>query len=168
LGKKKNEKNCLVCGVENPASVRAEFYNCEDEDGEKFGITKFTGRSVHQSYPGRMHGGMIGALLDEGIGRSAANIDPNIWAVTIDLNVKFRKGVPLEEELFIISKITDFGNRSFTGEGKMVQRDGTVLATGVGKYFRLTLEQAAQGVDLEHVNRYEIEEDLPEFIEIAH
>jgi len=50
-----------VCGVENASSLKARFY--ELDDGELLGV--FAPLEEHQSYPGRLHGGISAAVLDE-------------------------------------------------------------------------------------------------------
>ena len=59
-------KGCFVCGVNNPFGLHTDFY--ELEDGTL--AAKVTPSEHHQSYPGRLHGGVSAALLDETIGRA--------------------------------------------------------------------------------------------------
>ena len=61
LSKQRNSRMCVICGLDNPAGVRAPFYNMEDHSV----MSKFKFSVNHQSYPGRVHGGMITAMLDE-------------------------------------------------------------------------------------------------------
>ena len=56
---------CIVCGVENRFGLRGRFYTVDG--GELVGV--FQPQVEHQGYPGRMHGGMVSAILDETIGR---------------------------------------------------------------------------------------------------
>jgi acyl-coenzyme A thioesterase PaaI-like protein len=141
-GKQHNDEKCFICGYKNPSGVGAEFFNCVDEAGGAVLITTFRTKDCHQSYPGRTHGGVISAILDESVGRAIELALPDIWAVTIDLSVKFRKPVPIGEDLYIVSRITKIADRFFEGEGEMVDGTGLVLATAVGKFFRLPLEKA--------------------------
>ena len=147
---------CFVCGTKNSFSLKANFYECEREDGEMVLLTVFSGHNNHQSYPGRMHGGITSTILDEAIGRAMAinhrqnqiakgEPETDIWGVTIDLQVKFRKAVPLETELYCETKIIKETHRSFEGEGKLMLADGTVCATAFGKYLILTPEQICEG-----------------------
>ena len=53
--KQNNSKMCVMCGLDNPAGVRAPFYTMEDGSV----VTRFRYGEVHQSYPGRVHGGLI-------------------------------------------------------------------------------------------------------------
>jgi acyl-coenzyme A thioesterase PaaI-like protein len=65
-------RNCLVCGVDNALGLQARFY--ELEGGELLGV--FSPREEHQSYPGRLHGGIASTILDETVGRAILLRDP--------------------------------------------------------------------------------------------
>ena len=95
IKKQNNSDMCAVCGMSNNLSLRAKFYEVENE----LMVGVVTGRDVHQSYPNRMHGGLISALLDEVIGRAINIPEPEAFGVTSELNVKFKKPVPLNDEL---------------------------------------------------------------------
>lgn len=166
ISKQYNTDRCFICGMLNGAGVKAMFYNCEKEDGEKVLLTIIQPQAIHQSYPNRMHGGVISALLDESIGRAVQIDKPDIWAVTIDLAVKFRKPAPLDQTLYIESKVTNIGGRAFEGEGKMFIKGGLLLATSVAKYFIVPFETAFQDVKLTPENWFLVPEDLPEYIEV--
>ena len=95
LKKQNNSDMCVVCGLSNALSLRTRFYATEGE----LMVGLVTGRDEHQSYPNRMHGGMITALLDEVIGRAINIPEPEAFGVTSEINVKFKKPVPLNEEI---------------------------------------------------------------------
>ena len=63
--------------------------------------------------------------------------DENMWGVTLELNVKFKKPVPYNEELKVICKITNETSRTFEGEGRIVLANGDVAVTAEGKYFKM-------------------------------
>jgi len=132
---------CMVCGAENPYSLKARFY--ELEGGELLGI--FGPLNTHQSYPGRLHGGISSAVLDETIGRAISIADPDAWGVTVELTVRFRKPVPLDGELRAIGRITRDSRKLFEGTGEIVLEDGTVAVEASGKYMKLPIDQIAEG-----------------------
>ena len=167
IGKQNNTDKCFVCGTRNRAGVVCEFFNCRREDGEMVLVTEVKGQEKHQSYPGRMHGGVISAILDESIGRSVQTKDPDAWAVTIELSVKFRKPVPLGETLYVESFITEVGPRTFSGEGKMMDRGGAVLATAVAKFFRVDYDKLFEKEKLTPRNWYLVKKNLPKEIVIG-
>ncbi len=132
---------CMVCGRDNPWSLKARFY--ELDSGELLGI--FQPLEQHQSYPGRLHGGIASAALDETIGRAIAVGDPDAWGVTVELTMRFRKPVPLDQEIRAVARITRDAGRLFEGTGEIVLPDGTVAVSAAGKYMRLPIEDIAQG-----------------------
>jgi acyl-coenzyme A thioesterase PaaI-like protein len=91
-----------------------------------------------------MHGGIISTILDETIGRAIMiQSEGDIWGVTIDLQIRFKKPVPLDEELRVIGRITKDSSRSFEGTGELLLEDGTVAAKGYGKYLKVPLDKIA-------------------------
>jgi uncharacterized protein (TIGR00369 family) len=132
---------CLVCGVDNKSSLKARFY--ELESGELLGV--FDPLQEHQSYPGRLHGGISSAMLDETIGRAINISDPQAWGVTVELTVRFRKPVPVGEEVRAIGRITRDSRRIFEGSGEIVLADGTVAVEAAGKYMKLPIDAIADG-----------------------
>jgi uncharacterized protein (TIGR00369 family) len=134
-------KMCLVCGVENAAGFKARFF--EVEGGELVGV--FQPRAEHQGYPGRLHGGLASTLLDETIGRAINLADTQIWGVTAEITVKFRKPVPLDREVRAIARITRDRGRVFEGTGEIVLEDGTVAVEAQGKYVKLPLDGIVDG-----------------------
>jgi uncharacterized protein (TIGR00369 family) len=131
---------CFVCGANNPISLHAQFL----ELGDGRLCAEFTATDVHQSYPGRMHGGVISAILDETIGRAVQIEHPEIFGVTLDLKVRFRKQVPLNTPLKAIAWITEHTHHMFAGEGKLLLEDGSVAAEATARYFRMDVESITE------------------------
>ena len=147
---------CLVCGAENPFGLQARFYELEAETvgseavgagagggaasaagRELLGI--FTVREEHQSYPGRLHGGISSAILDETIGRAITIAHPGVWGVTAELTLRYRKPLPLTGVVRAVGRITRDTRRLFEGTGEIVLDDGTVAVEASGKYLKMTL-----------------------------
>jgi len=140
MRKQPNSKMCLVCGMENPLGLKAFFY--ELENGEVLAI--FHPREEHQSYPGRMHGGIAAAILDETIGRAGMiKYGEDMWGVTLEFHTKFRKPVPLDAELRVLGRITGENKRSFVGSGEILLSDGTVAVEGRGRFLKLPIGKIA-------------------------
>jgi uncharacterized protein (TIGR00369 family) len=132
---------CLVCGIENHAGLGTRFYQLDS--GELAGV--FQPREEHQGYPGRLHGGVCSALLDETIGRAINIRDPEAWGVTVELTVRYRKPVLIDSEVRAIGRITRDSRRLFEGSGEIVLADGTVAVEATGKYMKLPIEAIAEG-----------------------
>jgi uncharacterized protein (TIGR00369 family) len=137
LKKQHNSKKCIVCGLSNDIGLKASFY--EVENGEL--VALFKPLEEHQSYPGRLHGGISSAILDETIGRAISISQENMWGVTIELSIKYRKPVPLNEELKVVGRITRDTSRIFEGTGEILLSNGEVAVTAVGKYMKMPLEK---------------------------
>lgn len=139
INKQHNSKDCLVCGMDNPFSLQTMTY--ELENGLVVGLTK--GTFHHQSYPHRMHGGMITALLDEIIGRAINITEPDTFGVTASLEIKFKKPVPLDEPIKVVGKITRNTSRIFEAEGFIESNTGDILAAAHALYVKQTVEKIA-------------------------
>lgn len=140
IKKQNNSNHCIVCGLQNNLGLKASFYELEN----KMLACTVTGISEHQSYPGRMHGGLICALLDEVIGRAIMIDEPKTWGVTGELSIKYRKPVPLDEEIICVGKIVKNSSRIFIGSGFVEDKNGTLLATATATYVKIPLEKIAQ------------------------
>jgi acyl-coenzyme A thioesterase PaaI-like protein len=152
---------CLVCGTENAAGLHARFF--ELDGGELVGV--YRPREEHQGYPGRLHGGIATAILDEEIGRAVNLADKSAWGVTVELSVRFRQPIPLDEEVKVVARITRDSSRLFEGTGEIVLADGSVAAEATGKYLRLPIDRIAEG-DFDATDWHADERPLPDSIDI--
>lgn len=158
LKKQKNSHHCIICGMDNLASVKAPFY--EMEDGSV--VSTFQYKDMHQSYPGRCHGGMITSMLDELIGRALWVVEPDVLAVTATISVRFLKPVPLNEDLIGVGKLTKNNRFLFEAEGFIKDKTGKVLATATATYFKLPQEKISEGTDILHDDLFVVPDDVTE------
>ena len=135
LRKQTNSHMCFICGIDNDSGLKANFYEMED----KTLVALINGKDILQSYPNRMHGGVISAIIDESIGRAIWIDEPETWGVTMDLNVRYRKPVPLNEDLLVLTRITKNTRRGFEGIGYILNKEHQVLAEGTARYIKLAL-----------------------------
>lgn len=139
--KQNNSRHCFVCGLENDYGLHAAFY--ETGTGELVAIVH--PKEGHQSYPGRMHGGVIAALLDETIGRAIAiGRDDQVWGVTIELTTKYRKPVPLDGGFKVVGRVTKDAGRIFEGSGQIILADGTLAVEASGRYMKVPIDKITQ------------------------
>ena len=140
IRKQYNSKLCFICGLKNSSGLKASFF--EMENGEL--IATFVPTLEHQSYPGRLHGGLASAILDETIGRAImVGNDKEIWGLTIELNVIYKKPIPLGVELKVVARITEENSRFFHGTGEILLPDGETAVIAKGKYLKAPLEKIA-------------------------
>ena len=137
--KQENSKMCLVCGLKNPFGLQAAFYELENDDL----LAIFKPMEEHQSYPGRLHGGIATAILDETVGRAIMIANQDIWGVTIDFSTRYRKPIPLSDQIRVVGRIEKVARRYFEGSGEILLEDGSVAVEGRGRYLKLPLDKIA-------------------------
>ncbi len=100
--KQPNSRMCFICGVQNPVGLHLHIY----ETGPGEVMTNYTAPEHFQGYPGVLHGGIVGAILDELSGRSLMGSDPMRprFMFTAKLEIKYRKNVPIGVPLRIVGK----------------------------------------------------------------
>lgn len=140
LKKQTNSKLCFICGMENEFGLKAPFYEMED----KTVVSIFSYKEYHQSYPGRVHGGLITAMLDEIAGRAIWIEEPETWGVTMDLKIKFRKAVPYDTPLKAVGKIVKNTHRVFVGMASMYDMDNNLLVEAEVTYIKLPIAKIAE------------------------
>ena len=144
MEKQPNSRMCFVCGLDNPIGLKLKFYT----DGEGRCVAHFRPKPEHQGFPGQLHGGLISTLLDEVMGRVLVTED--VWAMTGRLEIKFRKPVPLDQELTIVGELTRNRSRAYEARGEIQLPDGTTVIEGSGMYIRIpdeVVEQAKTELD---------------------
>lgn len=127
-------RHCYVCGKDNPIGLKVQFYQHGDQV-----VTHFTPGPEHQGYPDRMHGGIAGTLLDETIGR--AGFVHGYWTFTAKFEVKYRKPIPLGQEITVLGEVTRDRGRMVEARGQILLADGTVAVEGSGLYVKLKAEE---------------------------
>jgi acyl-coenzyme A thioesterase PaaI-like protein len=93
---------CFICGLENPIGLHLHIYEVEPGVIE----TTYIAPEHFQGYPGVLHGGIVGALIDEISARAQMGRDSNDprFMFTAKLEVKYRQNVPIGKRLKIVGK----------------------------------------------------------------
>lgn len=134
--KQPNSKMCFVCGIENSFGLKSRFYELENDEL----LAIFTPDLQHQGYPGRLHGGIAAAILDETIGRAIMiKYSQNIWGVTVDFSMRLKKPVPLDGQIRVLARITKDARKMFEGSGEILLADGTKAISATGKYLKMDI-----------------------------
>lgn len=138
--KQPNSKMCLVCGLKNPSGLKSSFYELENDEL----LAVFNPIEEHQGYPGRLHGGIAMAILDETIGRAImVKYAEDIWGITAEFTIRLKKPIPLDKEIRVIARVTKDRGRYFEGSGEIRLPDGEIAAAATGKYFKFSIEEIA-------------------------
>ncbi|MHC1721292.1 MAG: PaaI family thioesterase [Clostridiaceae bacterium] len=160
--KQQNSNKCIVCGLNNELGLKASFYELDNDEL----VAIFKPIDEHQSYPGRMHGGISSAILDETIGRAILIKDENMWGVTTELTLKYKKPVPLNEELKVVGRVTKDSRRLFEGTGEIILKNGDVAVTAEGKYIKMPINKITDSEFEENDWRLFQSGDEPDEIEL--
>jgi acyl-coenzyme A thioesterase PaaI-like protein len=140
VAKQPNSKMCFVCGLSNALGLKTAFY--ELDGGELLAI--FEPADGHQSYPGRLHGGVSAAVLDETIGRAIlAKSKGEVWGVTVEFSMRLSKPVPISGPLRVIGRIDKDSTRFFEGSGEILLPDGEIAVSAKGRYIKMPLDKIA-------------------------
>ncbi len=123
FNKQPGSKHCFVCGRENPAGLKLDFYTIAP--GKVRVDLRVT--SNYEGYPGVVHGGIIAAILDECGGRAHMQ-ELDRFMVTAQLNVRYRLPVPTETDLVVIGEAGDRRGRVSYAHSEIQNLNGEILA----------------------------------------
>lgn len=118
---------CFACGKDNPIGLKLRF-----EVDENFCSTTFVPQREHQSYDGRMHGGLISTLLDETMGNYIHLYEKRV-AYTAKMEVRYRLPVLIGEEIRVVAGVKRRKGRLIEMESKLYKADGSVAAEADAK-----------------------------------
>ncbi|MCX6826454.1 MAG: PaaI family thioesterase [candidate division Zixibacteria bacterium] len=128
---------CFVCGHENEYGLKARFFF---SDGKA--VTECTAQRHFEGYRGIYHGGVMAALLDEVMIK--ALLAKDIFAMTVELTVKFHKAVAIGQKLHLEGCLEHQKGRLFltVGEARLACRPskldaGEIVASASGKYLQV-------------------------------
>ena len=159
ISKQRNSKMCIICGMDNPIGLKAQFYNMED----KSVMTIFKFKEEYQSFPQRVHGGIIATMLDElGLRALWAKSSEDDSGVTLSMNVKYRKPVPYNEVLIGKGLVQKETSKFVTIETEIFDKKGNLLANAEVKYIKLDINKIADGINAHDEMCYLIEDDVKE------
>ena len=124
---------CWGCG-DSPDGIHLP--TPEEEGAETYEAT-FSFDVRHQGGPGIVHGGLVGAALDEACGLLAT------WyrfpTVTARIFVRYRRPVPINAQLTIAARLTSARGRRMHVDGDL-RADGEILAEARAAFLHVPLE----------------------------
>jgi acyl-coenzyme A thioesterase PaaI-like protein len=134
--------HCFGCGPANPQGLHLSF-TTDTSDPEAITATcHFQLDRMHEGPPGHIHGGIVGALLDEAM--SKLNRPLNVLAMTRHMEIDYLRPVPLYQPLVLIGRHlnrpaqTDgTPSRKLFHQAEIQLPDGTVLARSKGLFIKI-------------------------------
>lgn len=121
-----SSRSCFVCGRENPVGLKVRWEQHPGAGEIRGGVTipeHFNG------YPGVVHGGIVGAILDETAGRTIL-MDGGFedLMVTAKLEVVYRRPTPTGVPLEVVGRLARRSGARAEAEAELRLPDGTVTA----------------------------------------
>jgi len=136
-----SSRTCFVCGRENILGLRARFTG--DLAAGEVRTTVVVPEAMN-GYPGTVHGGILGALLDETAVRTAlleGGFDDLM--VTGRLSVTYKRPTPTETPLTVVARLEKRAGARATASAEVRLPDGTVTATAEVLLFKPPREVAS-------------------------
>ncbi len=131
---------CFACGVENTAGLQMKFFN----DGPNACRADFVLDDRYQSFPGRMHGGIIAVILDEAMGRAALSGNLERMMVTAKMEIRYRQTTPLFQPLTVKARLEKDRGRLATASAEVQLADGTIVVEATATLAAIPAEELAK------------------------
>ena len=122
-----SHRECFACGVCNNGGLKLHF----EIDSDGVAAAVWQPSPTFQSYPDRLHGGVIATLLDSAIVH--ALFAKGIAGVTAELNIRYLKRVGLREPLHVCGHVDSEKHGVFLCRAQV--RQGGVLAVRASAKF---------------------------------
>ena len=120
---------CFGCGGDNTAGMKLVFeldFEARRTRGRFMLGTNYAGGA------GFAHGGIIAVVLDEAMGKLSKLTEEK--AVTAELNVVYRKPVPVDKEIVVESWQEEEKGRNRFRVGEIRDLQGNLLARGTARF----------------------------------
>ncbi len=123
-----DEGFCFGCGCNNPIGLKLKF----TRDGDTI-RTEFTPGKDLQGWPGLLHGGILGTLLDEAMSNIAYTTGNT--CLTASITIRIRQPIKVDVPLVITARITRQRKKLIETAGQVCLKDGTIVAESTAKQF---------------------------------
>ncbi len=116
---------CFGCGPANPRGLQLEIF----QDGTD-AVASFAPTPDLSGYPDRLHGGVVGLLVDEMLVYAGA--PHGLWGMTAKVRYWLRKPIPLDATITLRSRLIQHSDRSFRATVAIHLPDDVLAAEGEG------------------------------------
>ena len=124
-----DDHHCFICGEDNPSGLHLKFSLLNGKVQ-----TEFISEKTHQGYKNIVHGGIISALLDEAMVKTA--LLQGMPAVTAEITVRFKTPLMTGERSIVEAEITRRHKRIIETSAVMRKTDDTLIAEAHAKLLR--------------------------------
>jgi len=144
--KQPNSRMCFVCGLQNSAGLHLKFYS----EGPGKVRVDWTAPECYQGYPGHLHGGISAAILDEAAGRTVLGDSSLRFFVTLKMELRYRKPVPIGVPLVIRGDLVRDRGRFVETHGAIFLPDGSA-AVEAEVLVAEAPREISEGTDLDRI-----------------
>ncbi len=124
----KDDNHCFACGELNPEGLHMEV-----DRGNGRARAEVTLRQTHQGWKNMAHGGVVSTILDEIMAHAVIDQEPQ--AATVELKIRFRNRVPLDQPLITEGWIVSQEKRRIMAESELrLKETGELLAKAESKF----------------------------------
>jgi acyl-coenzyme A thioesterase PaaI-like protein len=134
-----DEGFCFGCGANNPIGLKLKL----TREGDTIRAV-YTPARHFQGWPGLLHGGLTGTLLDEAMSNVAYQTGHT--CLTAAITIRIRQPIPVDATLTVTARVSRHRKKIIETEGRLSLADGTVVADATAKQF--IVENAAPQGDL--------------------
>jgi uncharacterized protein (TIGR00369 family) len=121
------DHNCFACGAGNPIGLHLDI---QIDDGQA--RTTWTPGNDYVGWESKVHGGLLVTLLDEVMAWAPAANDA--WAVTAELNIRFRAPASPGERLTAVGRVTSQRRRIYHVHGEVRGENDRLVAEADGRF----------------------------------
>jgi len=139
------DHRCFGCSQTNASGLRLRFATRDDGAIE----TLFRLDRTFESYPGIVHGGLIGVICDETMGNLIV-LRTGLTSLTIGMRLRYVNAVRVNAEYRCTARLTDRSRVAVDAgaggllrtESEVVDADGTIVATATATYRPISMDGA--------------------------
>ncbi len=130
--------HCFICGDENPNGVRCRF---RAEGAVVRSV--FKTENWMAGYEGTVHGGIIGAVLDEAL-VWAAYAATGLFGVTAEIRIRYLKPLLVGSVCEVKGRMVENKGKIWVAESELLLEDNTVLSRAEGKVIPMSTARQEQ------------------------
>lgn len=125
------QNRCFGCGQANPTGLHLEFLLAEDQSV----VCHAAVPDTFEGPVGYVHGGIIATLLDETMSKSVRA--RGITAMTRNMEIDYLRPIPSGADIRLEGRVVRDEGRKHWTEAKILDSEGTTLASGKGLFIQL-------------------------------
>jgi acyl-coenzyme A thioesterase PaaI-like protein len=138
------DHRCFGCSPQNPVGLQLQF--TWRDDGEL--ATTFTLRREHESYPGVVHGGLVGLICDETMGNLIL-LKTGLPAFTMSMRLRYISPLAVGVDYTCVATLRNGRDNDMDrAASDVLDTSGEAMATATATYRLVELDGAGDRVQM--------------------